>query len=237
VETDVSSSECGQGKPTSGPGALEALASASIRFCRPWVSQHGKSSSIRAHANVSRCGNGLLTHILVTEGYKGHGIDVRARTSWFHYTDATQNSLHVVALDPTTLGQSKLQDSYLVPGVFLIGNHADELTPWVPVISTLCLASGYLSIPCCAWTFDSRFERSRSVPYPTGMDDDEFVESLYLGGDGSNSSSYSQYRIWLGSLSVHCGWKVECETLRIPSTRNWALIGACCVRGGCIGRF
>jgi hypothetical protein len=33
------------------------------------------------------------------------------------------------------------------------------------------------------------------------------------------------YRIWLGSLSLHCGWEVESETLRIPSTRNWAIIG------------
>jgi tRNASer (uridine44-2'-O)-methyltransferase len=33
------------------------------------------------------------------------------------------------------------------------------------------------------------------------------------------------YRIWLASLSLHCGWQVECEMLRIPSTRNWAIIG------------
>ena len=111
--------------------------------------------------------------------------------------------------------------------MFLIGNHADELTPWVPVIATLCSASGYLSIPCCAWTFDSRFERSKNLPFETGMDVNQFADTLHLGGDGSNSSSYSQYRIWLASLSMHCGWKVESETLRIPSTRNWALIGEC----------
>ena len=128
-------------------------------------------------------------------------------------------------MDPTTLGQPEVQQQYLKPDVFLIGNHADELTPWVPVIATLCSASGYLSIPCCAWTFDSRFERSKNAPYDTGTDDGEFIESLYLGGDGSITSSYAQYRIWLASLTVHCGWKVDCETLRIPSTRNWALIG------------
>ena len=33
------------------------------------------------------------------------------------------------------------------------------------------------------------------------------------------------YRSWLASVSLHCGWEVECEVLRIPSTRNWAVIG------------
>ncbi|KIP12447.1 hypothetical protein PHLGIDRAFT_20922 [Phlebiopsis gigantea 11061_1 CR5-6] len=171
------------------------------------------------------CGNGLLTHILAEEGYEGHGIDVRARTSWSHYPEATQKHLHVEALNPTSLAQPGYQHPYLAPGVFLVGNHADELTPWVPIVATLCSASGYLSIPCCAWTFDSRFERSQNLPFETGIDVDQFTETLHLGGDGSNSSSYSQYRIWLASLSLHCGWQVESETLRIPSTRNWALIG------------
>ncbi|KZT72731.1 DUF1613-domain-containing protein [Daedalea quercina L-15889] len=170
------------------------------------------------------CGNGLLTHILTTEGYQGAGIDLRARTSWSHYPATTQSQLHVEALDPTELDDPALLAAHhhLRPGIFIIGNHADELTPWVPVLATLCSASGYLSIPCCAWTFDMRYERSSNVAYPTPGG---FVESLNLGGDGSNSSSYSSYRIWLASLNLHLGWKVECETLRIPSTRNWAVIG------------
>ncbi|KAH8102469.1 hypothetical protein BXZ70DRAFT_1006389 [Cristinia sonorae] len=171
------------------------------------------------------CGNGLLTHILVSEGYLGHGIDVRKRVSWGHYPESTQASLHVEALDPTSISLSSSETTYLGSGVFIIGNHADELTPWVPVLSTLCDASGYLSIPCCPWTFDMKYERSRHPPYPVPTSFDEFVESLGLGGDGSNSSAYSRYRIWLASLHAHCGWVVESETLRIPSTRNWALVG------------
>jgi tRNASer (uridine44-2'-O)-methyltransferase len=54
----------------------------------------------------------------------------------------------------------------------------------------------------------------------------KFIGSLNLGGDGSHTSSYSIYRIWLAALSLHCGWEVECEMLRIPSTRNWAIAGA-----------
>ena len=174
---------------------------------------------------LSRCGNGLLTHILVAEGYEGYGIDLRSRVSWSHYPESTQAHLHVHALDPTSDGDvASNSTTYFRPGVFVIGNHADELTPWVPVLSTLHDASGYLSIPCCSWAFDAKFERSSTSPYPV-PDADDFVDKLNLGGDGSNSSSYSMYRIWLGSLSLHCGWEVESETLRIPSTRNWAIIG------------
>ncbi|KAI0673488.1 DUF1613-domain-containing protein [Trametes maxima] len=172
------------------------------------------------------CGNGLLTHILTAEGYDGHGIDVRARTSWAHYPETTRNRLHAQPLDPTSLVDASgapQEHPYLHDGVFIIANHADELSPWTPVLATLFSASGYLSIPCCAWVFDERYERSRVLDYPIPGDD--FVNSLNLGGDGSNASSYSRYRIWLASLSVYCGWKVECEALRIPSTRNWAIIG------------
>ncbi|XP_006464036.1 hypothetical protein AGABI2DRAFT_209065 [Agaricus bisporus var. bisporus H97] len=171
------------------------------------------------------CGNGLLTHILTAEGYQGKGIDVRARASWAQYPDTTREQLHVYAFDPT----SKSSCSFIRSGVFIIGNHADELTPWVPVLATLHKASGYLSIPCCAWSFDAKFERSSAsffpIPIsPTGLDL-QFVEGLNLGGDGSHTSSYSIYRIWLSTLSLHCGWEIECEMLRIPSTRNWAIAG------------
>jgi tRNASer (uridine44-2'-O)-methyltransferase len=169
----------------------------------------------------------LLTHILVSEGYDGHGIDLRARTSWHHYPDSTQACLHVQAFDPTLSSHRETSSTveeapYMRPGVFLLGNHADELTPWIPVLSTKYSASGYLSIPCCAWTFDTRYDRSTptfQLPTP------DFADTLSLGGDGSKLSCYSMYRVWLASLSHHCGWEVECENLRIPSTRNWAIIG------------
>lgn len=141
--------------------------------------------------------------------------------------------------------QSQLQ----VPGgVFVIGNHADELTPYVPILSVLYGASGYLNIPCCPWDFDQRFSRANSTQYPlpsrdvgatdyqldassvaeaahTSGNDNRWIESLNLGGDGKFTSSYSAYRIWLTRLTSWCGWEIDTEVLRIPSTRNWALIG------------
>ncbi|KAE9405265.1 DUF1613-domain-containing protein [Gymnopus androsaceus JB14] len=176
----------------------------------------------------SACGNGLLTHILTSEGYEGHGIDVRERTSWKSYPSTTQNHLHVYAFNPLDPPSESTHSQFFPPGVFIIANHADELTPWAPVLSTLYGASGYLSIPCCAWDFDARYARSATTMFPIARSSsamDNFIQSLNLGGDGSNSSGYSMYRIWLATLSAHAGWEVECETLRIPSTRNWAIIG------------
>ncbi|KAI9509707.1 hypothetical protein F5148DRAFT_1343224 [Russula earlei] len=243
------------------------------------------------------CGNGLLTHILVSEGYAGYGIDLRARKSWTSYPRSTQSRLVVRALDPTAAsplggggavptaeqrhihpgagydhgpdlsrtttendddqqeedgnhtttnsgagsasstngssghGNAKNADvglDVLLPeGCFLIGNHADELTPWMAPLSTLVRASGYLSIPCCAWALDARFDRARDVPF-CAVD----AGTLNLGGDGNRNrtgegagSSYALYRVWLAALSVYCGWAVEVEVLRIPSTRNWAIVG------------
>lgn len=183
-------------------------------MCRFWL--------IRCSC-AQRCGNGLLTHVLTSEGYSGQGIDLRARTSWAHYPESTQAHLHVHASNPIlSLGDAPESDPFLKSGVFIIGNHADELTPWLPVLSTLYSASGYLSIPCCPWAFDVKYEPSiATFTDPSSS----FVNALNLGGNGSNSSSYSMYRIWLASLSLHCGWEVECENLRIPSTRNWAIVG------------
>lgn len=113
-----------------------------------------------------RCGNGLLTHILVSEGYDGGGIDIRSRQSWVQYPQRTQAQLRVFSFDPT----SKELPPFLLPGVFIIGNHADELTPWIPIIATIHKASGYLSIPCCAWSFDAKFERSSTPFFPVSSE-------------------------------------------------------------------
>lgn len=211
---------------------------------------------------VSRCGNGLLTHILISEGYKGSGIDLRARNSWANYPPSTQEHLKVHAFNPSRMPDGgEFYKTHFPAGVFIIGNHADELTPWLPVVAAHTSAAGYLSIPCCAWGLETRFERSstpRAYPYVpdltptlggshegdggkgegkgeresrTGTETDGSKsggDRLRLGGvpgDASWASTYSVYRIWLAGLSEYCGWEVECDTLRIPSTRNWAIVG------------
>jgi hypothetical protein len=127
---------------------------------------------------IIRCGNGLLTHILISEGT---GIDIRARTSLAKYPPSTRAHLHVHAFDSTSENPNPKPHSHTTEcewaerdqqrGTFLIGNHADELSPWLPVLATAHYASGYLSIPCCAWSFYIRFDRS-VPPFPPIVADD-----------------------------------------------------------------
>lgn len=138
-------------------------------------------------------------------------------------------TLYIQAQDPTATARTPVPSGYLGPGTFLIGNHADELTPWIPLIATLERASGYLSIPCCAWSFDARFVRASAVDARMDLasdDEEAFLARLNLEGEGGHQSRYAVYRIWLARLSAWMGWRVECDTLRIPSTRNWAIVGA-----------
>ncbi|KAF7335321.1 DUF1613-domain-containing protein [Mycena sanguinolenta] len=173
------------------------------------------------------CGNGLLTHILLSCGYAGVGVDLRARTSWATYPSHTQAHLRVDAFDPRVLAVDTEPTFYTAPGQFVVANHADELTPWTPLLATRAQASGFLSIPCCAWMFDARFERGSDAVggAKDGRELAALAETLNLGADSGNTSGYAQYRIWLAQLHEHCGWEIECEVLRIPSTRNWALVG------------
>lgn len=202
----------------------------------------------------SRCGAGMLTHVLVAEGYRGRGIDVRARKSWDKYPEATRASLHEHTLDPTQVLSEVWESAHYFPdGVFLIGNHvcrqlprlitahprsqSDELTPWLPILSKLTGASAYFSLPCCAWTLDAKFARER-VPRLPEAGDRLDIAALHLPAEmnpSAGQSSYEAYRIWLGRLSVSCGWKIETDILRIPSTRNWAIVGALLADSFCAG--
>ncbi|KDQ08165.1 hypothetical protein BOTBODRAFT_572461 [Botryobasidium botryosum FD-172 SS1] len=182
------------------------------------------------------CGNGLLVHILVTLGYKGFGIDLRARKSWALYPSSTQECLRVQAFDPTLPSSSfpdqlGLSNGIEAGGVWIIGNHADEMTPWIPLLCTLISSApngkdvGFLSIPCCAWNLDAKFVRGKSKKEKDKCVDEMELEERLGIGKGKKGSSYSAYVLWLASLTKECGFEVECEALRIPSTRNWAIIG------------
>ncbi|KAI6583914.1 hypothetical protein MCOR04_005041 [Pyricularia oryzae] len=170
-------------------------------------------------------GNGLLVHILNLEGYRGWGFDARARKSWHVYNGLQadgQPTLQELVLIPSLVGQEVspgkndvevspqtvgVHDGVFPKGTFIISNHADELTPWTPLIAT---ASGcpFLAIPCCSHNLTgARFR----APRPT---------------DKSKShSAYSSLVAWVSDIATDCGWEVESEMLRIPSTRNTAIVG------------
>jgi tRNASer (uridine44-2'-O)-methyltransferase len=64
--------------------------------------------------------------------YTGYGVDVRERDVWTALrADCLTVDLRVQAIDPDTaeLGQSSTTNTWL------IGNHSDELTAWIPVMA------------------------------------------------------------------------------------------------------
>ncbi|KAF8317514.1 uncharacterized protein EI90DRAFT_3085214, partial [Cantharellus anzutake] len=227
------------------------------------------------------CGNGLLVHILIECGYEGLGVDLRARKSWPHYPSTTRDRLFVHAFNPTisclrvpippastdshhkkddhtdgpdTIERDMFPKTKSGKGRFIIGNHADELQPWVPLLAALTSAE-YLSIPCCTWEFDKRFQlkkrhgggtkgqKTEANDEGDGADPDalnegadsssavrppeevELERKLRFDEKDGKMSLYASYVLWLATLSEECGFVIETEALRIPSTKNRAIIG------------
>ncbi|KAJ8382933.1 hypothetical protein SKAU_G00037110 [Synaphobranchus kaupii] len=140
------------------------------------------------------CGNGLLVHILSNEGHPGKGIDVRKRKIWDMY--GPQTHLEESAITPS--------DSFLFPDVdWMIGNHSDELTPWIPVISSRSsYTCRYFVLPCCFYDFCGKYQRRQC-----------------------KKSQYKEYIDFISEISSVCGFSVEEDCLRIPSTKRVCLIG------------
>ncbi|PQE24463.1 hypothetical protein CJF30_00009944 [Rutstroemia sp. NJR-2017a BBW] len=172
------------------------------------------------------CGNGLLVHILSEEGYKGWGFDARKRKSWDAFGTGTREKLKELVLIPSILsseqeehvddaqgGTPGIHDGTFPGGTFIISNHADELTPWTPILATLS-KSPFIMIPCCSHALSgARFR----APPPKDA--------------GASSSAYASLVSWVAELAKQSGWEVEKEMLRIPSTRNAALIGRRRIKG------
>ncbi|KAG5982276.1 hypothetical protein E4U55_002135 [Claviceps digitariae] len=183
------------------------------------------------------CGNGLLVYILQQEGYEGWGFDARARKSWLTYTTPSSSSptgrsleekllLPLVtttttlktsspstasttptASPPIQLDPLQVHNGTFKPGTFIISNHADELTPWTPILGALSQCP-FLMIPCCSHNltgdkFRARPPRDKAKP----------------------RSTYASLVDWVSCIAEDCGWEVETEMLRIPSTRNTGILG------------
>uniref|UniRef100_A0A8C9EJM2 tRNA (uracil-O(2)-)-methyltransferase n=1 Tax=Pavo cristatus TaxID=9049 RepID=A0A8C9EJM2_PAVCR len=140
------------------------------------------------------CGNGLLVHILSNEGHSGRGIDVRRRKIWDIYGPETH-------LEESSIVPG---DSHLFPDTdWLIGNHSDELTPWIPVIAARSSYScRYFVLPCCFFDFHGKYSRRQS-----------------------KKTQYREYLDFVAEVGRVCGFHVEEDCLRIPSTKRVCLIG------------
>ncbi|TVY85679.1 tRNA (uracil-O(2)-)-methyltransferase, partial [Lachnellula willkommii] len=191
------------------------------------------------------CGNGLLVHILLEEGYAGWGFDARRRKSWATWSEAAQENLKELVLIPSIIqtagsgsgdrdldteagkgGQGGegvgIHNGIFPTGTFIISNHADELTPWTPILATLS-SSPFIMIPCCSHALSgSRFRAPPPPPPPSKP-----IPSTPNPQKPTNTSisAFASLVAWVSNIAEDCGWVVEKEMLRIPSTRNTALIG------------
>lgn len=140
------------------------------------------------------CGNGLLVYILQEEGYHGVGIDVRKRKIWDIYP--TYVNLREKTIEPS--------EDLPFPDVdWFIGNHSDELTPWIPVISSKSnYRANFFLLPCCSYDFDGR-KYSRM---------------------NTSKSQYNDYLEYVEQICKICGFIVKRDKLRIPSTKKICLI-------------
>lgn len=172
------------------------------------------------------CGNGLLVYILNQEGYPGWGFDARARKSWPQYSTTASPSLAGASptgaslverclmpsvvpkpSDEVIVDEDRIHDGLFNKGTFIISNHADELTPWTPILAALSDCP-FLSIPCCSHDLTGAKYRA---PPPRDK--------------SKPKSTYASLVDWVARIAEDCGWEVETEMLRIPSTRNTGLLG------------
>ena len=179
------------------------------------------------------CGNGLLVYILRKEGYSGWGFDARSRKSWLQYNmlaldseavpsiAGAKDSLQARVLLPTLAmtedapgegdaaltNPDAIQDGVFPKGTFIISNHADELTPWTPILAAQSDCP-FIMIPCCSHNLSgARFR----APPPR---------------DRTNgTSAYASLVAWISKLAEECRFEAESVVLRIPSTRNTAVLG------------
>jgi tRNASer (uridine44-2'-O)-methyltransferase len=124
------------------------------------------------------CGNGVLVYVLRKEGYDGWGFDARRRRTWEIFPEAVQQRLlervlvpepHLRAISRVArredifteyleqiqdvLGGIDYHDGIFEAGTFIVSNHADELTPWTPILAALSSPNDplpWLAIPCCS---------------------------------------------------------------------------------------
>ncbi|CAG9762651.1 unnamed protein product [Ceutorhynchus assimilis] len=140
------------------------------------------------------CGNGLLVYLLNQEGYKGYGLDVRRRAIWDIFPETT-TKLKIETVGP---------DSIFPDCTWIIGNHSDELTPWIPVMALKSSPkTNYFVLPCCTYDFNGHkfIRRNNSI------------------------SAYADYMSYIEDISNKCGFDTAIDKLRIPSTKRTCLVG------------
>lgn len=180
------------------------------------------ANSFRGFVDIG-CGNGLLVHILRSEGYQGWGFDIRERKSWSAFPPEIATDLRAMTLVPSIFGERpaslNVHNGIFPADTFIISNHADELTAWTPILASLSGGCPFLAIPCCS--HDLGGSRTRFKP-KEGWNLDK---SGNKRSDAKPPSAYATLCDYIQHVTEAMGYEAHKEVLRIPSTRNEAVFG------------
>ena len=140
------------------------------------------------------CGNGLLVYILTMEGHSGVGYDIRRRKIWAWYPDT-------VRLEERTI--TACLDTKFPGADWLLGNHSDELTPWLPVFAALSGPdTNFWVLPCCPFNFTAKYQRKDAT-----------------------KTVFRDYLDWVSSIGDQIGFEVNEDRMKIPSTKRICFVG------------
>lgn len=200
------------------------------------------------------CGNGVLSYILIQEGYVGRGFDARRRKTW--EVLGMDKFLDEMICIPQPflamfgnniddlLPDARVHDGLFKPGTFIISNHADELTPWTPLLATLSSPSSplpFLAIPCCSHALsgakhryspkdihphspDSQIRDAEEQP-ATGDLKALRAAKIKAANHSDDKSMYACLTRKVVSITEEVGLDAEVTLMRIPSTRNIGIVG------------
>lgn len=160
-----------------------------------WKKEREDSNELQSFADLG-CGNGLLVYILSQEGYRGYGVDLRKRKIWDQYPPETVLKEEAIVPSNNTLFNDV---------DWIIGNHSDELSPWIPALAARSsFRTNFFLLPCCAFEFSgAKFQRR------------------------GNKSQYLSFIDYLLTVSDVCGFAdTKLDRLKIPSTKRICLVGS-----------
>ncbi|KAF2708276.1 DUF1613-domain-containing protein [Pleomassaria siparia CBS 279.74] len=196
------------------------------------------------------CGNGILVWILNQEGWSGWGFDARRRKTWATFDSSYDDKLKEMLLVPEVLNlkpssidvdinvNESLATTHLAgpathngifpTGTFIVANHADELTIWTPCLAFLS-ESPFIAIPCCSHNFGgTRFRAPRRAAKAAGAplaENHAISAPAKPKGKPATQSAYSTFCSYVSHVTSLMDYVPESEYLRIPSTRNFAVLG------------
>ncbi|KAL1241562.1 putative tRNA (uracil-O(2)-)-methyltransferase [Trichinella spiralis] len=133
-------------------------------------------------------------YLLNSEGHSGFGVDQRKRNIWDKFSSVSQ--LKEMRIDFTG------NLDWLGKPNWIISNHADQLTPWIPIWATKLNDCNTFIIPCCPYDLFGKYQRQHN-----------------------GQSHYRSYLLYIQEIMNSLDFSINQDLLRIPSTKRICFVG------------